>query len=58
MDEKRIARIIFHKAGTGKSAKLTIPIPWLRKLEITEEEREVQISLDKKDNKIIIEKDK
>ena len=28
--EKRKARVIFHKAGNGKSAKITIPIPWLR----------------------------
>ena len=55
MEEKRKARVIFHKAGNGKSAKITIPIPWLRELEINESEREVEIELSK-DNKIIIEK--
>ena len=55
MEEKRNARVIFHKAGNGKSAKITIPIPWLRELEINESEREVEIELSK-DKKIIIEK--
>ncbi|MFC2422508.1 MAG: AbrB/MazE/SpoVT family DNA-binding domain-containing protein [Fusobacterium polymorphum] len=55
MEEKRKARVIFHKAGNGKSAKITIPIPWLRELEINESEREVEIELSK-DKKIIIEK--
>ena len=54
MEEKRKARVIFHKAGNGKSAKITIPIPWLRELEINESEREVEIELSK-DKKIIIE---
>ena len=51
MEEKRKARVIFHKAGNGKSAKITIPIPWLRELEINESEREVEIELSK-DKKI------
>ena len=55
MEAKRKARVIFHKAGNGKSAKITIPIPWLRELEINESEREVEIELSK-DKKIIIEK--
>ncbi len=55
MEEKRKARVIFHKAGNGKSAKITIPIPWLRELGINENEREVEIELSK-DKKIIIEK--
>ena len=55
MEEKRKARVIFHKAGNGKSAKITIPIPWLRELEINESEREVEVELSK-DKKIIIEK--
>lgn len=56
MEEKRKARIIFHKAGNGKSAKITLPIPWLRELEISEEEREVNLWLDKDTKKITIEK--
>lgn len=54
--EERKARVIYHKAGNGKSAKLTIPIPWLRELEITEENREVVIKLDKEKKSITLEK--
>ncbi len=52
--EKRKANVIFHKAGNGKSAKVTIPIPWLREMEITEEKREVELIFDKENKKIEI----
>ena len=52
--EKRKARGIFHKAGNGKSAKITIPIPWLREMEVTEEKREVELIFDKENKKIEI----
>ena len=52
--EKRKARVIFHKAGNGKSAKITIPIPWLREREVTEEKREVELIFDKENKKIEI----
>lgn len=56
MEEKRDAKIIFHKAGNGKSAKLTVPIPWLRELGISEEKREVEISIKSEKQEIIIKK--
>lgn len=56
--EKRKLRIIFHKAGNGKGAKLNMPIPWLRDLGIDENEREVELILNKKNKEIIIRKDK
>lgn len=56
MEEKRDAKIIFHKAGNGKSAKLTVPIPWLRELNISEEEREVEISINSEKKVITIKK--
>ncbi|WP_294727065.1 hypothetical protein [uncultured Fusobacterium sp.] len=56
MEEKREAKIIFHKAGNGKSAKLTVPIPWLRELGISEEKREVEISISSEKQEIIIKK--
>ena len=52
--EKRKARVIFHKAGNGKSGKITIPIPWLREMEVTEEKREVELIFDKENKKIEI----
>ncbi len=54
--EKRELNISFGKAGTGKSARLIIPIPWLRKLNITEDEREVYLMLDEENQELIIKK--
>lgn len=56
MTEKRKANIIYHKAGNGKSAKLTMPIPWLRDMQITEEEKSVLLEYNEEDKKIIITK--
>ena len=54
--EKRELNISCGKAGTGKSARLIIPIPWLRKLNITEDEREVYLMLDEENQELIIKK--
>ena len=56
--EKRKANVIFHRAGNGKSAKITIPIPWLREMEVTEEKREVELLFDKENKKIEIKQKK
>lgn len=56
--EKRELNISFAKAGTGKSARLIVPIPWLRKLGVTEEEKEVYLILDEEKKQLIIEKRK
>lgn len=45
--EKRYAKINFYKAGTGKSARIILSIPLLKKIGITEKEREVEIIYDK-----------
>ncbi|MDR2879074.1 MAG: AbrB/MazE/SpoVT family DNA-binding domain-containing protein [Fusobacteriales bacterium] len=54
--EKRDGRISFHKSGSGRGAKVTIPIPWLRKMGITEEDREIIFTFDEEEQKVIIEK--
>lgn len=54
--EKRKLNISFGKAGTRKSARLVIPIPWLRKLEITEDKRAVYLIFDEEKKQLIIEK--
>lgn len=54
--ERRELNISFAKAGTGKSARLVVPIPWLRKLNITEEEREIYLMLDEEKQELIIKK--
>ena len=54
--EKRDGKISFHKAGNGKGAKVTIPIPWLRKLGLSEDSRDIVFTLDEENQKLIIEK--
>lgn len=56
--EKRSLKISFSKAGTGMGAKLTLPIPVLRKLGITQEEREVELTFDEERQVIEIRKKK
>lgn len=60
-DTERKLNIVFNKNGkganktsNGMSTKLVIPIKWIKKLGITEEERAVRVKLE--NEKIIIEK--
>ena len=53
--EERTTRVIFGKNGTGSTTnKVTIPVPWIKALGITEEERNVIISFD--GDSIVIQK--
>ena len=54
--ERRNGRVSFHKSGSGRGAKVTIPIPWLRKMGISEENREITFIFDEENQKLIIEK--
>lgn len=55
--EERILKITFGKSGNGGiNPKLSIPKSFLDKLNITQEEREVKISLDEENSKIVITK--
>ena len=56
--EKRVLKISFSKAGTGLGAKLTLPIPLLRKLGITPEAREIELLLDEKKQVLELRKKK
>lgn len=56
--EVRKLNISFAKAGNGKNARLIIPIPWLRKLNITEEEKEVDLIFDEENQQLILKKRK
>ena len=56
--EKREVKISFGKSGNGIGAKLTMPIPFLRKLGITQEEREVEVLYDEENQRVIIQKRK
>lgn len=53
--DERTTRVQFGKNGQGYvTNRITLPVPWVKELGITEEEREVKIILE--DDKIIIEK--
>lgn len=56
--EKRDLKVSFGKSGNGIGAKLTLPIPFLRKLGITQEEREIELILDEEREVIEIRKKK
>ncbi|MFR4478787.1 AbrB/MazE/SpoVT family DNA-binding domain-containing protein [Fusobacterium sp.] len=56
--EKRELNVSFAKAGNGKNARVIIPIPWLRKLNITEEEKEIDLIFDENNQQLIIKKRK
>ena len=53
--EERKAKISYNKSGRGSlTTRVTLPITWLRQLGVSEEDREVKLTL--KENKITIEK--
>jgi hypothetical protein len=54
--ESRNSKVLFHKAGNGKAVKVNLSIPLLKQLGITEKEREVVISYDLENQRIIIVK--
>lgn len=56
--EKRNLKVSFSKAGNGMGAKLTLPIPLLRKLGITQEEREIELIFNEEKQVLEIRKKK
>ncbi len=55
--EKRKLKLSFYKSGAGSiSARLAIPKKWADELELTPDDRELEVTLDKENKKIIIEK--
>lgn len=56
--EKRELKVSFGKSGNGIGAKLTLPIPFLRKLGITQEERDIELTFDEERQVLEIRKKK
>mgnify|MGYP001163099722 FL=1 len=56
--EKRNANISFSKVGNGIGARVILSVPLLKKLGITQEDREVIITYDEEKQNITIEKKK
>jgi hypothetical protein len=54
--EKRNVKISFCKSGNGIGAKLTLPMPFMRALGISKEEREIELILDEENQVITIKK--
>lgn len=59
MSEKRILRCLINKAGGNSSAgsktyRTTLPATWMKELGVTETDRELELTFDRK--KIVIKK--
>lgn len=55
MSESRNANIIFNKNGNGfLSTKIALPVPWIKELGFTENDKKALIKIE--NGKIIIEK--
>lgn len=55
--EKRKANILFNKNGKGfLTTRITLPVPWVKDMGLSQDDREVVIEYD--DNKITIKKEK
>lgn len=54
--EKRKSKVNFLKAGNGVGSKITLPISWLREMNVTKEEREIELFFDREKKEIIIKK--
>lgn len=57
--EKRELNVSFYKAGNGGEAtRITLPKPWLAKLGITKDEKQIDLILDEDGQQLIIRKRK
>ncbi|MBM6875696.1 AbrB/MazE/SpoVT family DNA-binding domain-containing protein [Fusobacterium mortiferum] len=56
--EKRDLNISFYKAGGTLATRLNIPIPWIKKMGLTPEERGIELIFDEEKEEIIIRKKK
>lgn len=55
--ESRIIKVQIGQSGTGKGARINLSMPFLREVfELTEENRDIKITYDEENKKIIIEK--
>ena len=55
--EERKLKMNFFKSGSGSiNAKATLPVTWLRTINITPEERDFIVILDEKNKSLIIKK--
>ncbi|MDB8791704.1 AbrB/MazE/SpoVT family DNA-binding domain-containing protein [Romboutsia sp. 1001216sp1] len=57
MKETRELKISFQKSGVGSQTnRVTIPTSWIREMNITEDDRNVEVTFNKNDKTITIRK--
>lgn len=56
--EKRDLNVSFYKAGGTLATRLNLPIPWVKKLGITPEDKGIELIFDEKNEQLIIRKKK
>lgn len=57
--EKRNLKVIFGKDGRGATnTKITLPVTWLKQMNITKDERDVVVEYNEKEQTITIKKEK
>ena len=54
--EKRDSKVSFGKAGNGIGSKVTLPMPWLKIMNVSPEDREIELFFDEEKKQIIIQK--
>lgn len=55
----KVVKTTFFTGGSGGlSARISLPPSWLKILKVSQDEREVNISIDEKNERIIVEKKK
>lgn len=56
--EKRDLNVSFYKAGGVLSTRINLPIPWVRKLNITPTDRKIELCFDEEKALITLSKKK
>lgn len=57
--EKRKLKMMFAKSGSGSvTTRMTIPKSWCNKMDITEEDRDLDVHFDEDKKEIVIKKGK
>ena len=55
--EKRNAKVLWSKSGKGSdTTRLTIPVSWVRKMELSREERIIEMTFDEENGTITLKK--
>lgn len=54
--EKRDLNVSFYKAGGTQATRINLPIPWIKKLGITQDKKKVEVIFDEENQQIIIRK--